>query len=80
MTVRVVPFARIRELVGGPHSVALPPGSRVDALWAALAGQCPALAELEASTRIARNGRIAGPNEVLEEGDEIALFPPVGGG
>jgi molybdopterin converting factor small subunit len=30
--------------------------------------------------RVARNGRLARDDEQLNEGDEIAVLPPVGGG
>jgi molybdopterin converting factor small subunit len=79
--VRVLAFARIRELLGAAErELRVPPDARVSDVFAALARSAPALAELEGSTRIARNGRLATPDEPVSDGDEIALLPPFGGG
>ena len=80
MKVRVLGFARLRELLGASRDVDLPPDATVATLWNALASTCDALSELARSTRIARNGRIVNSAEALAEGDEVALLPPVGGG
>lgn len=81
MLVRVLAFARLRELLGGgERGLELPAGARVRDAWSALAAECPELAELAASTRLACNGRVASLDDVLCEGDEVALLPPVGGG
>ncbi|HEY0798904.1 MAG TPA: MoaD/ThiS family protein [Candidatus Baltobacteraceae bacterium] len=81
MTVRVLAFARLRELLGsGEFALQLPQPSNAAAAWAVLRARQPAIAPLEASTRFARNGRLVGGNEPLAEGDEFALLPPVGGG
>ena len=81
MTVRVVAFARVRELLGfGEQTMAVPDGSAVERLWEQLAAQVPALQALRASTRIAVNGALAAADDRLREGDEVALLPPVGGG
>jgi molybdopterin converting factor small subunit len=79
--IRVLAFARLRELLAGKDPVLeLPEGACVADAWDALTAQCPALAELSASTRFARNGRLTEQNEPLADGDELALLPPVGGG
>ena len=81
MTVRVLAFARVRELLGADElPVELSGDARVADAWAALARDCPALRELAETTRIARNGRIVSHDERLAAGDELALLPPVGGG
>jgi molybdopterin converting factor small subunit len=81
MEVRVLAFARLREILNASETVlALPPGSAAGDAWAALAGGCPALSEHARSTRIACNGAIVGLDHELHDGDEIALLPPVGGG
>lgn len=80
MTVRVLAFARVRELLGPHRDIELPSGSTAGALWDELAQSCEGLPQLAHSTRIARNGRVVQRNERLEDGDEIALLPPAGGG
>lgn len=81
MHVRVVAFAAARELIGAPISqLELAAGARVRDAWAGLERLHPALAQHAASMRVARNGHVANDDETLEEGDEIAVLPPVGGG
>ena len=81
MTVRVLAFARIRELVGfSERPLDVPDGTTLDRLWELLVRDAPPLADLRASTRFARNGAIAGGATAVAEGDEVALLPPVGGG
>ena len=81
MTVTVLAFARIRELLGFSQRVfTLPDGALVEALWEALAADFPALAGLRAATRVARNGELVDGAAMLTQGDEIAFLPPVSGG
>ena len=81
VTVRVLAFARLRELLGfGERSVTLAEGSTLEDVWSLLAAGSPQLAALRGSTRFACNGALAEPNAVVREGDELALLPPVGGG
>ena len=81
MNVRVLAFARLRELLGfGERLVAVADGASADELWAQLAAGSAELAGLRASTRFARNGELIAGATVLREGDELALLPPVGGG
>jgi len=80
--VRVLAFARVRELLGGEsHELQVEDGASVADVWDALADRYTALAPLASSTRIARNGHIVSDSgERVQNGDEIALLPPVGGG
>jgi molybdopterin synthase catalytic subunit len=81
VTVRVLAFARLRELLGfGERLVEVPAETTLEALWSRLAVDAPALQGLRASTRFARNGVLAAGGAALADGDEIALLPPVGGG
>jgi molybdopterin synthase catalytic subunit/molybdopterin synthase sulfur carrier subunit len=81
VTVTVLAFARLRELLGfAERRVALPAGATLDDLWTAVAVETPAIAGLRASTRFARNGALAPGEATLGDGDEIALLPPLGGG
>jgi molybdopterin converting factor small subunit len=80
--VRVLAFARVRELLGGgSHELQMEDGATVADVWDVLANRYTALVPLAASTRIARNGRVVGDSaERIEDGDELSLLPPVGGG
>lgn len=80
--VRVLAFARVRELLGAAsQELQIEAGATVADVWDALANRYTGLVPLAASTRIARNGRlISDPGECLNDGDELSLLPPVGGG
>ena len=81
MLVTVVPFARLRELLGfSRRSLALSERASVGDAWTALAAEFPAIRDLRDATRIACNGTLVGPTRPLCDGDELALLPPVGGG
>jgi len=81
VSVRVLAFARLRELLGfGERRVDVPGGTTIEGLWTQLAVDLPQIAGLRASTRFARNGALVGAGTVVTAGDEIALLPPVGGG
>jgi molybdopterin converting factor small subunit len=81
MHVRVLAFARLRELLGGAaHELQMEEGASVADVWDALADRYAGLRPLAQSTRFARNGRLAAAAERIEDGDELALLPPVGGG
>jgi molybdopterin converting factor small subunit len=81
MRIRVLAFARLREIMEAPERLLeLPLGARIRDCWSALAERYPALAAERASTRVARNGRLGSPDDLLADGDEVALLPPVGGG
>lgn len=81
MTVRVQPFARIREIVGASDlEREAAPGATAGEVWASLAREFPALAPLERSTRLVRNGAFADSATALADGDELGLLPPFGGG
>jgi molybdopterin synthase sulfur carrier subunit len=81
MRVRVLAFARLRELLGfGQRDVDLPSDATVDALWKQLVPAAQPAAALRASTRFARNGTLVDGSVPLLDGDEVAFMPPVGGG
>lgn len=58
----------------------LPAGSTVAHLTTALLAQIPELAPLLPKLRIAVAEEFAGPDDVIPEGAEVALIPPVAGG
>jgi molybdopterin converting factor small subunit len=81
MTVRVVAFGRVRELLGvGERALTVAADARVADAWAALTAEVAALHDAAPTTQVARNGAIAAWDDPLREGDELALLPPVGGG
>lgn len=81
MHVRVLAFARLRELLGaGERELDLAEGATVADVWARLARDVSGLEGLRASTRFARNGVLAAASTALHDGDELALLPPIGGG
>jgi len=81
VSIRVLAFARARELLGFAHKeFDLVDAPTVAALRLRLESAAPELAALRESTRIARNGRLVDDGVTLAEGDEVALLPPVGGG
>ena len=82
MRVTVLYFAVVRELVGqSEETVELPVSVTTTGDFAAwLPSHREALAGRMGSVRIARNEAFAKDDEVLAEGDVLALIPPVAGG
>lgn len=81
MTVKVKLFAALRDAAGASDiAVSLPPGATVGDLRAALASANPALASLLARSAVAVNHDYADDCDVMEEGAEVAIIPPVSGG
>jgi sulfur-carrier protein len=81
MQIRVLAFARLRELLdGAERCLELPVNAVVEDAWEALVRTSPELARERLSTRVARNGRLASFADALSDGDEIAFLPPVSGG
>ncbi len=88
MKVTVRYFARYRSLVGkSEEELAVPAGITVRDLIEILKERHPVLknevfAEDDdlADVNVSRNGRYVGFDEVLREGDVVAIFPPVSGG
>src|SRR2546430_17443539 len=80
MNVRVVLFAKPRELVGQPNiDLALPAGATAADAWGQLSTRYD-LGPLPRSFRCAVNSEYAGWDDPLKEGDELAVIPPVSGG
>jgi molybdopterin synthase catalytic subunit len=79
--IRVRLFAIQRELAGTRDvALELPEGSTIEDAWAAVVDGHPVLAPGRPSVRFARNAAYAPPSTVLEDGDELAIIPPVSGG
>lgn len=81
MRVRVRLFAIQRELAGTREvALELPDGADVNAAWEGLVSLHPVLEPGRDSVRFARNGDYADPDTRLDDGDEVAMIPPVSGG
>lgn len=83
MKIHVRYFASLREALGPGEQVELPTGSTLGALRALLVARGGAHAEVLAGprpVRCAQNQTLADEAAVVEEGAEVAFFPPVTGG
>jgi molybdopterin synthase sulfur carrier subunit len=91
MNIKVRAFARFREMLGSELDLNLPEGSSVQALLDALASLNPRFGSeafdcsglLKDYVLLMKNRKRLDHgcmDEVLEDGDEVAVFPPVSGG
>lgn len=83
LSITVCFFARLRESLGTEQlSLSLPAGSTVAALLTELASRGGPWEQLNSGqpVMIAVNQTMARPASGLQDGDEVALFPPVTGG
>jgi molybdopterin converting factor subunit 1 len=77
---RVLFFSQLRDLTGC-REVELPgAGLDEDGLWQRLSEAYPELGRYRPVVRLARNHEYASAQVRFEEGDEVALIPPVSGG
>jgi molybdopterin converting factor subunit 1 len=81
MNVTVRLFARAKDLAGCDRlEIDLPAGATVADLRRRLIETRPALEGLLSRCAVAVNAEFAGEGQVLSEGAEAALLPPVSGG
>ena len=92
ITLTVKSFATFREVMDAKLTIDFPKGATIRTLLAELTGKYEGLGELMFAApetlrdfvNILRNGRnihfLAGLDTPLDDGDVIALFPPVAGG
>ena len=81
MLVRVLLFGQLKDLVGrSSDELELAAGARLETVFAHYASQHPKFAAMAGSVAMARNQRFADPSEAVEDGDEVAMMPPVSGG
>jgi len=79
--IHLLAFARVREITGTSElECSVGALTTMNELWAGLVGEMPDLAHFSSSIRFARNGQIVDADTALEDGDEVALLPPVSGG
>ena len=81
MKVSVLYFAQARDALGRARdSVEVPRGATASQLLDEVSRGNPALASLRGSIRVSVNSEVVPPDRRLEEGDEVAVLPPVAGG
>jgi molybdopterin synthase sulfur carrier subunit len=83
MKIRIRYFASLREALGAGEELDLPDGSTVAALREHLAERGGRHAEMLTGTRPVRcalNQTMADDKAIIEDGAEVAFFPPVTGG
>jgi molybdopterin converting factor subunit 1 len=81
MRVQVLFFGVLKDLAGASSAeLELRSGATAADLWSALNEQTPALARFQRSVAVAVNQHYSEPGTLLQDGDEVALLPPVSGG
>ena len=79
--ITVLFFATLKERAGAKQAMlALPDGARVGDLKVCLKQEFPALAEAMNSALVSINREFAFDEDVVPQGAEVAVFPPVSGG
>ncbi len=81
MQVRVLFFGVLKDIAQRSEELLeLEPGASLAAVLEHCARRYPPLGRMASDIALARNRRFAAPSTRLEEGDEVALLPPVSGG
>lgn len=81
MRITVTFFAAHRAATGRSHTVIeVPDSSTVQDLLEVVVEHYPQLRDMLSFTTVAVNHRQAHPDHVLQDGDHVSLFPPIGGG
>ncbi|MCX7792637.1 MAG: molybdopterin converting factor subunit 1 [Chloroflexaceae bacterium] len=81
ITVRVRLFAAHRDIVGRPEvTLQMEPGATVGAVWEQLVAGYPSLGRYTGRLLYAVNQQFAEPDASVDDGDEVAIIPPVSGG
>ncbi|MGZ3451021.1 MAG: MoaD/ThiS family protein [Polyangiales bacterium] len=81
MSLTVLVFAGARDAIGRETvEVAIDGPLTARALLERLVAMHPALAPWSGALRVAVNGAYAGWDDLVHEGDEVAIIPPVAGG
>ncbi len=79
--VKVLAFAGAKEAIGRDEfEVALEAPTSARAFLRRICEEHPKLKPYEGALRVAVNGGYAAWDEVVKDGDEVAIIPPVAGG
>jgi molybdopterin converting factor small subunit len=79
--VRVHFYSYFKDLAGAAEvSECVAPGSTLEELLGVVLGRFPRLAAMRKSILVSVGVDYQGADYVLQEGDEVSLFPPVQGG
>ena len=74
-------FGRLKDTIGhAQESVEIPPGSRIEDLFAHCVARYPELAAHRTAIAVSRNREFAAWSTPVHAGDEVAFLPPVSGG
>ncbi|MCP4752462.1 MAG: MoaD/ThiS family protein [Proteobacteria bacterium] len=81
MNIKVLVFAHLREIVGSEEiSLDLEEGSKGDDILHKLEEKYPEMTGHKKYLKLSMNGEYIGREDLVVEGAEIAVFPPVSGG
>jgi len=81
VAIKVIFYSYFKDLTGcAQTSEEVRPGSTVQDLIRALAARFPRLAAMDKSMLVAVGFEYQGRAYLLNQGDEVSLFPPVQGG
>ena len=81
MKLTILSFASIKEIVGsGTIELDMKDGAIISDLYEKLSADYPEVARFGNSLKFAVNEEFVDSDKTLNEGDEVALLPPVSGG
>lgn len=81
MKIKVLFFGLLKDVCGrSEDQLELPEGATIRNVFEHYAALYPRLEGMAGSTVLARNQEFAPPSDMLADGDEVALLPPVSGG
>jgi len=81
MTIQILLFASLKDALQRTQlALDVPEGATISEALALLSEREPQVARFLPHVRVARNLEYAASDDILQEGDELALIPPVSGG
>ena len=81
LNITIEAFAAAAEAIGTrQQTLDLPQSCSITEAWAALMKAHPQLQDLDASIAFAINNQLVDRGTILQDGDRLAILPPVSGG